>query len=486
MKRVFFAIILVILTSLYLPGSVRAADETASAATSWFDTGYGEAIKAAVSGDINSYAHITHFNTGTYSDAIRRVLGAVPDITISAEDMGTPYAEQMNNQSAMSGLSNYVYAMYANPPASTYAFVQDMGQSLGFIPRQAYAQGIGFSGLSPLLPIWKVFRNISYAILSIIMVVIGFMVMFRKKIDPKTVVTVQNALPKIVVTLLLITFSYAIVGIMIDLMYIALYLALQLIVSSAPSGIFGSDHVAVFTSSSFNAVWKGVFGGFATFPELINVIIPGKISWITKLALIATPTGGFGAIPALLIALIMAIAFLFAVVRLLFMLLSAYIQIIVAVLTGPIQIMLDAVPGSNGFTSWIKGLLSQLMVFPITSIMLTISYFLIKTSEKVWTPPLLGMGAASIGPFIGLGFLFVIPSTIKGLQEALKAKPMVNAGLGAIAGPFGAGIGQTMQLAYQASFVGSQFTHKTKPSTPPERLKDAGDKGAQGKISFSE
>ena len=34
----------------------------------------------------------------------------------------------------------------------------------------------------------------------------------RKKIDPKTVVTAQNAIQRVIIALILITFSYAIVG----------------------------------------------------------------------------------------------------------------------------------------------------------------------------------------------------------------------------------------------------------------------------------
>lgn len=208
MKRVFLSLLIGVLLSFNLITPVHAEDD----ALSWIDAGYAESIKSALLGEINAAAHISNVNTNTYSDFVRRVLGPVEGVTISSEDMNTPYADKMRQQSAVSELNNYIASIYMHPPASSYAFVNDVGQTLGFIPKQAYAQGIGFTTLSPLLPIWKVFRNIAYALLAIIMMVVGFLVMFRKKIDPKTVVTVQNALPKIVVSLILITFSYAIVG----------------------------------------------------------------------------------------------------------------------------------------------------------------------------------------------------------------------------------------------------------------------------------
>ncbi len=244
MKRVFFSLLLAFVTSLCFLSPVHAQD------ASWVDTGYAESMSAADGGDVNSAAYISNVNSNTYFDFVRRVLGPIPDVTISASEMNTPYAERMMKQSAVAGLSKIAYTMYTSPPASTYAFVQDMGQTLGFIPKQAYAQGIGFSGLSSLLPVWKAFRNISYAILAIVMIVIGFMVMFRKKIDPKTVVTVQNALPKVVVTLILITFSYAIVGILIDLMYVVLFVVAQLIITAVnDTNIFPVDTLASVSRS---------------------------------------------------------------------------------------------------------------------------------------------------------------------------------------------------------------------------------------------
>ncbi len=156
------------------------------------------------------------------------------------------------------------------------AFINDTGQSLGFIPKQTYAQGIGFAGLAPLLPMWKVFRNISYAIPAVVMIIIGFMIMFRKKIDPKTVITVQNSLPKIVVTLLLITFSYAIVAILIDIMYLLILLVI---------GLFGQSGIIQVTPDVINAflgakLKDGIdllfpLGAGSLFGMLIDVVGPG-------------------------------------------------------------------------------------------------------------------------------------------------------------------------------------------------------------------
>ena len=45
-------------------------------------------------------------------------------------------------------------------------------------------QGIGFSKLQSLLPLWRMSRNIAYIFFIIIFVFIGFAIMFRAKISP--------------------------------------------------------------------------------------------------------------------------------------------------------------------------------------------------------------------------------------------------------------------------------------------------------------
>ena len=62
----------------------------------------------------------------------------------------------------------------------------------------------------------KAFRNFAYVLITLLFIIMGLMIMFRVKIDPRTVVSFQSALPKIIMALILVTFSYAIVGLLID------------------------------------------------------------------------------------------------------------------------------------------------------------------------------------------------------------------------------------------------------------------------------
>ncbi|MFH0749885.1 MAG: hypothetical protein V1917_03150 [Candidatus Gottesmanbacteria bacterium] len=465
MKRVFILLFLIVFASFCLLSPIHAAQ---AESTSWVDTGYAASMEAAAtSGDVNAAAHVSNVNTNTYSDFIRRVLGPVPGITTSDASLNSPYNQKLLKASALNSISSYITSMYITPPASTYAFVQDIGQTLGFIPKQAYAQGIGFSGLTALLPVWKVFRDIAYVVLALIMVTIGFMVMFRKKIDPKTVVTVQNALPKIVITLLLVTFSDAIGGIAIDVMYLLIALVGSVFQSTnmLPQGPTGSI--------TDGTLWHQVFANIPESQLFYRIILgihdPAEIAGANFLAL-----GGIGLAIASISMPVVAIAFLvlslapaligvlFSIgllllfIRLFVFFLSTYIKIIIALVFAPFQLLLEAVPGSKAFDSWFRGLIANILIFPAASVLFLLSAVFMQLSNTdgtLWHPPYAGLfvnNATSIGALISLGILFMIPNVGKMINEALKPKPGLQGGIGELGGMLAAPTQIGMQLFQMA------------------------------------
>lgn len=388
------------------------------------------------------------------------------------------------NRSVVANVGKSIAFLYENPPASTYAFAVDLGKTLGFLPR-TYAQGVGFTGLNALLQIWKVFRNIAYGLIAIIMIVIGFMVMLRKKIDPKTVVTVQSSIPRIVIALILVTFSYAIVGFMIDLMYVSMLLIANVLININPDTFkirflgdltdalnlpsiplskitpkdFVSGNFLTVSGMFFAGGWESLKGLFAFFPWQVGVgasAITGLVSFaISGFSLKSLILGA--AAPTALPVLIVAVAVLFGLVRLFFLLLDSYIHIIIALITAPFHLMIEAIPGTNTFSSWMRNLIGKLLVFPIVTTLTLVTFLLTSNvvSGDVWAPPLL-VGTVSgdgLGGLIGLGMLLSAPSIVGGIQKALKGEPLVPAGIGTIVGPLGSGISQIMNLGYQASMI---------------------------------
>lgn len=521
MKKLFFLITIFSLCSylgLFLPTIAYAATKPAkppaakgasgaggggSSSSDWKQDSTADEFDKAYDGEVNKAAYDWRSAIGNMATLKCLINPDYPTDDMTQEEIDAlvctkdkEKAPSLTKNSAVTKLASYIGTIYANPPANTAIFLRDTGESLGFLPKRANAQGIGFSGLTSLYEIWKTFRNLAYGILAVIMIVIGFMVMFRKHIDPKTVVTVQNALPNVVVALLLVSFSYMIVGVMIDLMYYS-FMAIVALMVNASGGRLGQDTLRVYLTGGFSSTAGALFwGGLSSYDDILQMLNPwpdamsSSSVWqnIGNIIQATISTGAFFAGAPVILGLILAIALIIGIVRVFFMLVSAYISIIMSLLVAPFQLLMTALPGSTAFADWIKNLISNLMVFPITAAMLLIGTYLTRYESvfgkgSIWTPPLIseGGGQRGMAGVIGLGILLSIPTIVNSLKESLKAaSPMPNT-IGAIAGPIGSGVGSVWNLGYQASYIKSAF-RGTHPTNDVGAATDATTKGPNAAI----
>lgn len=513
----FFAIVFLILTSASV--EVHAQNTPSGTPTNNLleqkCADYGKANWKF--GDMLAHACAVYLGTDMNLQSHAKVLGdefaysTSDSITGSGCALATGDAKGCIGGSVVGMMNQTIADMYAHPPADTGMWIADVGHTLGFIPNQVYAQGkgIGFSGLTPLLPIWKAFRNIAYLLMAIVMMVLGFMIMFRKKIDPKTVVTAQNAIPRVVIALILITFSYAIVGVMIDVMYLLLYFAIALFstVPNFPKTIDGRTASQFFSQAGLFDIMHSPVGAFDPYKILFGVNMGGTAGTLTAdagisiiaigTALFSAPVAAGAALATLpyasmpLVHLIVSLAILFLFIRLLAFFLMTYVQIIISLIFAPIQLLAEALPGSEAFASWFKNLVSNLAVFPIAGIMfmlatmfsamsstgsglninpLSPSTSTLPTADTAgfWAPPFVSLNMHYLGyiptnsnnmtavtALLALGVLFAIPTVAGSVKEMLKAKPAVPmfdmGGAGGVAG-------QWLSSAYYIkSMLPSQF-----------------------------
>lgn len=347
-------------------------------------------------------------------------------------------------QGAVGGISNLIAAMYANPPASGVQYLADLGKNLGIV-KPAYAQtGTGWTGLQPILPIWKAFRNIAYLFFTIIFIVIGFAIMFRVKISPQAIVTIQSAIPRIVIALILVTFSYAIAGFLIDLMYVIILLGISVLGSTnLPSVSNTGDLQRIFTQEGFTGVIGAAFGLGPWAPMMviggiIGGILGGLFTWNPVGVAIGIAVGGG------LFGLILAVIILYVLFKLLIELIKAYISILLLIIFAPLQIALDAIPGQSGFGSWLRNLVANIAVFPAVAIFLVIARMLtgLKT-EELWTPPMT-VGANMVAALIGFGMLLVVSKVPEIVKNAFGLKPF----------PYGTAIGEALgPIAYPTRMI---------------------------------
>lgn len=335
------------------------------------------------------------------------------------------------------------FAYLYTPPADTQTYIADVMNSAGLnIAKPAYAQGLGFSALDPILDTWKALRNVAYLFYVIMFLIIGFMIMFRQKISSQAVVTAQQALPKIIMSLITVTFSYAIAGLLIDIMYIVMYL----IVGLFPGQTFAGGELSLKEIAMDRNIFQiGTYlltsaGTLANAQESVRAMITTALE--TQLGGVADALGLIGGIT---FAIVFAIATLFGIFRLFFELLKTYISIIITIVLAPLALMLGALPGNNAFQAWIKTLVANLAVFPGILLILTLAFMLIggqyggNTASEVvpqvqaqgtffqgnynggFLPPYIpGAGSGNaISIMLGLGVILIMPDLATQIKKTL-------------------------------------------------------------------
>ncbi len=352
------------------------------------------------------------------------------------------------------GLANSMDNMIAMKPVSGVDYTTYLANQVKFplAPKTAYAAySLGYSGLTPVLSLWKLSRNFAYLLFALLFVIIGAMIILRVKIDAKTVASVQNALPKIFLSLILITFSYAIVGFLIDLMYVLTGLIYNLLASQIDLGqdIVSKDlPVQLAQGSIFNVF--GIQGIFATAKapaEQVGKLIEAAMGKGTPLY--GEKVAGFGS--AALAWLIFSFAIVYSLFKTWITLLTAYFQIILGVIAGPIMLAAGAIPGRNTIGPWMRNMIANIMLFPFIILYLLVGFALVSspywnsTTNPGFVAPLLGSGLGQPGAIAGiLGFILLLsmPKAATMLQELLKAPGL---------GQFGNAWQEAMQFGYRTS-----------------------------------
>lgn len=341
--------------------------------------------------------------------------------------------------------------VFTTRPISAITYFRNIGERLKIVPK-ASAQGFGFEAGEPILNLWKISRNITYLLLILVFVAIAFMIMFRVKISPQTVITVQSALPKIVLTLILITFSYAIAGLMIDLMYIVIGFISAIIVNS---------NISTFT-------WQQMFGALTSDRNAFQLISYYFVTFILGFTIaIFSGLGGFITAPLgiLLFPLILVVAgivLLIVTLRILWLLINTYVMILLQIIAAPFQILLGAV-SPVGFGTWLRGILSNLAVYPLVGVMFLLAFIFLRGAfvallhgwqagiapewlvdfmnntithlmpfniteqlgRTAWDPPLtLGTGSDAL-LYVGASFVIItlIPNAAKMIKAVVQGQP---------------------------------------------------------------
>lgn len=313
---------------------------------------------------------------------------------------------------------------------------------------EAKAQGFGYTALNPVQKYWSGARDIAYALTVLVVVVFAFMIMFRIKISPQVVISVQSSLPKVFGALILITFSYAIAGFMIDLMYVIGGVFALLIktgqfstqdITAIYKDIFPSNQTGMYFL--FHMMWYAIFFLIATLINMIAVTVSfGQF----------LPGTAFSIISILLVVWILILA-LWYTFKATWVLIKTLISVYINIITAPLQFALGVFVPSMGFGIWFKKIMADLLVFPVTGLFMFFAWRLMWLSysfglkaianenilarifeflvdligtdanlfDTLWVPEILGFGQTTSG-FLVLLMSFGIIAAVPKVPDILK------------------------------------------------------------------
>jgi hypothetical protein len=241
--------------------------------------------------------------------------------------------------------------------------------------------------------IWKASRDLSYYLIIIPTVAFGFAIMFRMQINPQTQVTLMRAIPRLLTVILLITFSYPICALIVQL-------------------VEPIHDAAIILISQFASAAMPEFSGGTIGADLWDIVFSGSFSVVSNIG-----RGIFGLI-------FVAIMGLIAVIAGIRYLLAAFVTAIKLGFTiafSPLILLIAAFPGREEvIKQFFINVSAYAFGFGAISIMYVLSWLILQIA--IQTEGLLGfLGFA----FVAMGILWKSPSAPKMIGQAMGAKSLL-------------------------------------------------------------
>lgn len=346
-----------------------------------------------------------------------------------------PVLADANTSNGVLGLTlSMVGEVVETKPVSSSVFIANLGEQIGIKSASAQVAGSGSTVLSPIFKLWEVSRNLAYLIMILVFLVVGLMVMFRQRVNPQTVISVQLALPGLVIGLIMITFSYFLASLISDIAFIGTnlvgyYFTLAQgggdITGSPLINVSGQEEnmltifsrfVGIVDVGDVQSTLVGVVGNLSPGAQFLLRLFAGFVTaqFILPLAgaipppwgLFAAPiatvlTGAIGALTpesvfALVIWFISGAVLMYSMFKLLFKLISNLLNIIFLTIASPFYFLMAALPGRQGIaTTWFMNMLCYVLAFPAVVAMFYFAAFILKAVDPntVYEPFRIANGA---------------------------------------------------------------------------------------------
>lgn len=254
-------------------------------------------------------------------------------------------------------------------PLNLALYFREQVKNVPVVGAKVYAQGEGrynnLFGANFAFLLWKAFRNMAYGLMSVFLIIIGIFIMVRKKSDPKTVLTLQAALPKIVISLVLITFSFAIGATMTNFMF-PLRKISDNVFTSVTRDVFDEQFGAGANTGGTLSMVGGIVAALGVGAIIATLAGPGGIAGVIAVGVI-------GAVLASLIALVLLIVTIMVYIKTLII----YVKMLGDTIMSPLVFAWGAIPGNDAaIINWFKKMAAKLISVTAMYFLLKLSFFL--------------------------------------------------------------------------------------------------------------
>lgn len=235
--------------------------------------------------------------------------------------------EIMAVRSSLLGFNNMVEGAARNEPLPVnlaYYWNRSI-EDLPYVNKALAAPNDAYENL-PMIKaaygLWTLSSRVALGLMSVVLLYTGMMIILRKKVNTQLVVSVQYAIPKLVMSIFLIIFSYPIGA----------------VITSVSWGIFRGAFPLVF-----NTLLGRDMG--ANFPS--GILFLSLILMVLRLA-----QGGYFYV---LLVIIVAIVLLVLNIIINFKALLIYLKMVLSIITAPLEFAIGAIPGSEArVMDWFK------------------------------------------------------------------------------------------------------------------------------------
>lgn len=323
----------------------------------------------------------------------------------------------LQNYGVLGYLGSGMAYMYQNPPVTiqeylatihpiTQTFAQTPPQPRPISQQEIYGP-IVFN-------FWTASRNLAYGMFVVILIVIGLMLMFRARLNPRTTVTVTAAIPGIILSLILITFSLTFAALMVNFGQLVQEVFKNMLSTGALTGTpLLPDPATQKTGLTFTDIFIQFVNPFAA----TNAVSLG---------------GNFnGGLAAVFLDLVIIVFAFIISIQLFITLLIRYLYILIKPIAAPIIFLFGAIPGRGGATvSWFKGYLADVLTFPLVLLLVNLGVAIRHSGTTGGSGDPFGLieAGANVSPLLAIGILYIATKVPAFLEEIMdvKASPYVG------------------------------------------------------------